>query len=185
MFRILRPVLLLLPLIGCERANHSDPSVNLQGVPTMQVSSSAFKDGDSIPPEFTADDVDVSPPLQWQGAPGDTKSYVLICDDPDAPRGTWTHWVIFNIPADRHELPKAVPTEREVLDGARQGINSFKKIGYGGPNPPAGKPHHYIFTVYALDTLLDLPAGSSKQDVEKAMKGHIRASGKVTGLFKH
>jgi Raf kinase inhibitor-like YbhB/YbcL family protein len=177
--------LALAALIGCADANRKDPLAPDPGVASMQLTSTAFKEGDTIPKDYTADGKDVSPPLAWSGQPNNTKSFALICDDPDAPRGTWTHWVLFNIPASRHELPEGVPVEREVLDGARQGSNSFKKLGYGGPNPPPGKPHRYIFTIFALDTQLELQPGVAKQEVEKAMKGHILAEGKLMGKFGH
>ncbi len=149
----------------------------------MEVSSRAFGNGETIPKEFTADGRNVSPPLRWSGAPPATQSYAVIVDDPDAPAGLWTHWVLFNIPADRFELPEAVPPENEVLDGALQGTNSFNKIGYGGPSPPKGKPHRYFFHVYALDRKLDLKAGASRAEVDAALKGHILAKGQWMGTY--
>jgi Raf kinase inhibitor-like YbhB/YbcL family protein len=173
-------------VLGCEQsANHSDPLATEKGVPSMQLTSTAFKEGDTVPKNYTADGKDVSPPLAWSGAPNNTQSFTLICDDPDAPRGNWVHWVIFNIPASRGEFPEAVPTEKEALGGARQGTNSFKKIGYGGPNPPAGKPHRYNFTIYALDTQLNVSAGADKEAVVQAMKGHVLAEGKLMGKYQH
>jgi Raf kinase inhibitor-like YbhB/YbcL family protein len=149
----------------------------------MDVSSSAFGNGETIPKDFTADGRNVSPPLRWGGAPPATQSYAVIVDDPDAPAGLWTHWVLFNVPADRTELPEGVPPEKEVLDGALQGTNSFNKIGYGGPAPPKGKPHRYYFHVYALDRKLDLKAGASRADVDAALKGHILAKGQWMGTY--
>jgi Raf kinase inhibitor-like YbhB/YbcL family protein len=108
----------------------------------------------------------------------------LICDDPDAPRKEpWVHWVLFNLPADKHELPEAVPPDGNLSNGARQGKNDFGKLGYGGPAPPPGKPHRYFFKIYAVDTLLDLPAGVTKPQVEQALRGHIRAEGRLIGTY--
>ena len=150
---------------------------------TMQMTSPAFADGERIPVNYTADGADKSPELRWGGIPPNTQSFALICEDPDAPRGTWTHWVLFNIPADRTSLAEGLATDKELPDGSRQGKNDFGKIGYGGPSPPRGKPHRYVFKIYALDAKLDLPAGASRADVLKAVKGHILAEGQVTGQY--
>jgi Raf kinase inhibitor-like YbhB/YbcL family protein len=169
-------------LVGCTpRATEPD----LGGSPmTLELSSSAFKEGETIPRQYTRDGDDTSPPLRWADPPEGTKSFALICDDPDAPSGTFTHWVLFNLPPDTRELKAAIPT-RETLDsGAKQGKNDFGKIGYGGPAPPKGKPHHYYFKLYALDTTLDLPAGASKEKVPAAMKGHVLAEGRLMGLYQ-
>ena len=149
----------------------------------MKLTSTAFNEGATIPKTFTGDGEDRSPPLNWSDVPGKTKSFALICDDPDAPLGTWVHWVIFNIPADQHELAEGAPSEGTLASGAKQGKNDFKKIGYGGPAPPKGKPHRYYFKLYALDSMLELNEGASKKDVEQAMKGHILASGQLMGLY--
>ena len=150
---------------------------------TMQLSSPAFNEGDAVPVKHTADGADKSPELRWAGAPQNAKSFALVCEDPDAPRGTWTHWVLFNIPADRTSLAEGLATDKELPDGSRQGKNDFGKIGYGGPSPPRGKPHRYYFQVYALDTKLDLPAGASRKQVLDAMKGHVLAEGQLMGLY--
>jgi Raf kinase inhibitor-like YbhB/YbcL family protein len=156
-----------------------------QGAPTMQLTTSAFKQGETIPKKYTADGTDVSPPLRWEGAPKEAKSYALICDDPDAPRGTWTHWVIYNLPADITALEEGVAKDEKLPNGARQGTNSWGKgnIGYRGPDPPAGKPHRYFFKVYALDSVLDQAPGASKDQLEKAMKGHVLAHGELMGTY--
>lgn len=167
-------------MMGCAEDKNVTPQ---SGVPAMKLTSSAFQEGDTIPKQHTADGKDVSPPLKWSDAPAGTRSFVLICDDPDAPVGTWVHWVLFNLPADRTELPEGVPPDKVVLGGAHQGTNDFKKIGYGGPSPPAGKPHRYFFTLYALDSNLNLEPGASKKDVESAMKGHILAHGQLMGKY--
>ncbi|HYT90272.1 MAG TPA: YbhB/YbcL family Raf kinase inhibitor-like protein [Gemmataceae bacterium] len=150
---------------------------------TIALSSPAFREGETIPQQYTGDGKDVSPALQWTAVPEGTRSLVLICDDPDAPRGTWTHWVLFNLPADVRELAEGVPPKEELANGARQGKNDFKKIGYGGPAPPRGKPHRYFFKLYALDTSLDLKAGASKDEVVAAMKGHVLGEGQLMGKY--
>jgi Raf kinase inhibitor-like YbhB/YbcL family protein len=150
---------------------------------TIQVSSPAFNDGQPIPAKYTADGADKSPELRWGGAPASAQSFALVCEDPDAPRGTWTHWVLFNVPADTTSLAEGVPAEKELSGGACQGKNDFGKIGYGGPSPPKGPPHRYYFKVYALDTKLDLPAGASRADVLGAIKGHVLAEGQLMGKY--
>ena len=150
----------------------------------LPVSSSAFREGDRIPTKYTCEGQDISPPLAWSEPPAGTQSFALIVDDPDAPGGVFTHWVLFNIPPDSCELPEAVPAQSQLPSGALQGKNDFGKIGYGGPCPPPGRPHRYQFTLYALDRLLDLKAGASKRQVLEAMQGHILAQGQLTGMFQ-
>ena len=149
----------------------------------IKITSSAFKDGGLIPAKYTCDGADVSPPLQWDVVPEGTKSIALICDDPDAPMGTWVHWILFNLPAKTKELAENIPPERSLPNGAKQGINDFHKIGYGGPCPPGGT-HRYFFKLYALDTELDLQAGANKSQLLKAMEGHIVAQGQLIGKYK-
>ncbi len=144
----------------------------------IKIKSAAFEEGGMIPKKYTCDGRDVSPPLSWTSVPEGTKSLALICDDPDAPtRGTWIHWVIFNIPADTRELPESIPPQRTLAIGAKQGINDFRKIGYGGPCPPSGT-HRYYFYLYALDTEINLEGGATKEQLMRAMEGHILAEGK-------
>ncbi|HSE83380.1 MAG TPA: YbhB/YbcL family Raf kinase inhibitor-like protein [Thermodesulfobacteriota bacterium] len=149
----------------------------------IKVTSTAFEDGGMIPKKYTCDGQDISPPLSWDSVPDRTKSIALISSDPDAPRGTWTHWVIYNIPPDARGLPENVPTQKTLQNGAKQGINDFRKIGYGGPCPPGGT-HRYYFNVYALDTEIDLDAGASEEELFKAMEGHILAEGELMGKYK-
>jgi Raf kinase inhibitor-like YbhB/YbcL family protein len=149
----------------------------------MQLTSSAFQEGEPIPRQYTADGKDVSPPLRWSGAPENTKSLALLCEDPDAPRGLWVHWVLFNVPPGPGELAEGIPTQARLPSDARQGKNDFGKIGYGGPSPPKGNPHRYFFRVYALDTTLDLKEGATRQDLLDAMKGHILAEGQLMGKY--
>jgi len=151
---------------------------------TVELISPAFKDGGTIPSKYTCDGDDVSPPLEWSNVPEDTKSLALICDDPDAPMGTWVHWVLYGLPADTTSLPEGVPTNEAIEGVALQGTNDFKRIGYGGPCPPPGKPHRYFFKLYALDTELDLKPGAKKKDLEKAMKGHVLAKGQLVGRYQ-
>jgi Raf kinase inhibitor-like YbhB/YbcL family protein len=149
----------------------------------IELSSTAFGEGATIPKQYTEDGKNVSPPLRWADPPMETKSFALICDDPDAPHGTWVHWVIFNLPAGQREPDEGVPTQEELTSGARQGKNDFGKIGYGGPAPPRGKPHRYFFKLYALNTMLELAPGATKDQLIAAMKGHALAEGQLMGQY--
>ncbi len=148
----------------------------------FKLSSPAFADGQMIPPKYTADGEDISPPLAWEGLPQETQCLALICDDPDAPVGTWVHWLMWNIPRDVSSLPENVPMQKQLATGARQGVNDFGRIGYGGPAPPSGT-HRYFFRLYALHTVLDLPAGSGRAQLEKAMKGRILGQAQLMGKY--
>lgn len=152
-------------------------------ISNMVITSDAFKDGENIPTVYTCDGQDVSPELKWEGIPIGTKSIALIMDDPDAPGGTFVHWVVFNIPSDVKELPEAVISSK-ALKGSTQGMTSFGKSGYGGPCPPPGKPHRYYFKVYALDIRLGISPGVTKADVEHEMKNHILAKGELMGRYE-
>jgi Raf kinase inhibitor-like YbhB/YbcL family protein len=159
------------------------PSTTNVGIQTnLILTSSAFKNGEPIPRKYTCDGASISPSLAWANAPKETKSYALIVDDPDAPAGTFTHWVIFNIPTTENSLPENIPTSQTLPSGASQGKNGAGKIGYTGPCPPSGT-HRYMFQFYALDTQLNLPPGSTKQDVMNAMQSHILAQTQLTGLY--
>ncbi len=149
----------------------------------MTITSTAFKEGGMIPAKYTCDGQDVSPPLQWQGVPGDTQGIALISDDPDASAGTWVHWVMWNIPAHKTGLQEDVPPDPKLPDGTCQGISDFRRPGYGGPCPPGGT-HRYYFRIYALDTRLDLPDRTNKAGLVKAMKGHILAQGELMGTYR-
>ena len=142
---------------------------------TLSVSSSAFENNKLIPAKYTCDGDDVNPPLTIEGTPAETKSLVLIVDDPDAPSGTWDHWVVWNIPPTNRIEENAVP--------GTEGLNTYRKHSYGGPCPPWGT-HRYFFKVYALDTKLTLNPNSRKKDVEKAMKDHVLAKGELVGLYR-
>jgi len=149
----------------------------------LELKSPDFSSGESIPKQLTCDGADISPALAWNDPPGGTQSFALIADDPDAPVGTWVHWVLFDLPANARALPQNVPKQEQLADGSRQGRNDFRKIGYGGPCPPPGKPHRYFFKLYALDMKLNLKPGATKKDVERAMQGHILAQGEWMGRY--
>jgi Raf kinase inhibitor-like YbhB/YbcL family protein len=151
---------------------------------TLSLSSRAFQDGERIPDKYTCEGQDISPSLMWNEPPQGTQSLALIVDDPDAPGGVFTHWVLFNIPPDSRGLPEAIPVEAQLPSGALQGKNDFNRNDYGAPCPPPGRPHRYCFTLYALDRVLDLKAGVSKKQVLDAVKGHILAQGKLTGIYQ-
>ena len=149
----------------------------------FSLSSQSFQNGSDIPKKFTCDGPDVSPQLKWNDPPPNTLSFALIMDDPDAPAGTWVHWVLYDLPADTGELPEGVRKQEQLSSGARQGRNDFGKIGYGGPCPPPGKAHRYFFKLYALDTKLNLKSGATKADLERAMKGRILAQAELIGRY--
>jgi hypothetical protein len=150
----------------------------------IQLTSTAFAEGKPIPAKYTCDGADVSPPLKWSSVPEGTKSLALISDDPDAPVGTWVHWVIYNIPPDATELAEGVPKSETLTNGATQGMTDFKRVGYGGPCPPQGGPHRYFFKLYALDTTLSLKRGATKQELLRTMEGHILAEGQLMGTYQ-
>jgi len=167
-------------LAGCK----SEEQPLKEGEMALELSSSAFQEGGEIPTKYTCEGQDVSPAITWSEPLVGTQSFALIMDDPDAPVGVFTHWVLFNLPADSRGLPEAVPAQAQLPDGSLQGKNDFGKIGYGGPCPPPSRPHRYQFTLYALDQTLDLKAGASKKQVLDAMQGHILAQGRLTGTYQ-
>ena len=149
----------------------------------LELKSTAFAPGGAIAKKFTCDGPDVSPALTWTEPPSGTKSFSLIMDDPDAPVGTWVHWVLYELPATARELAENVPQSEELGSGARQGRNDFRKTGYGGPCPPPRPAPRYFFKLYALDSKLNLKAGGTKADVEKAMQGHVLAQAELVGRY--
>jgi Raf kinase inhibitor-like YbhB/YbcL family protein len=161
--------------VGCR--DEPEPAQEGENEMAIQVTSSAFSEGETIPKKFTCDGENVSPALSWTGVPQGTKSLAVIADDPDAPVGDWVHWVLLDLPLDLNGLPEGA----SGLGVA--GLNDFRKPGYGGPCPPKGKPHRYYFKVYALDTLLGLKIGATKAQAEAAMKGHILAQGQLMGRY--
>src|SRR5467141_485524 len=153
------------------------------GAMALHITSPDFSEGEAIPKKFTCDAQDVSPKLEWNEPSANTESFALILDGPDAPAGTWVHWVLYDLPADAKELPERVPRQEQLARGARQGRNDFGKTGYSGPCPPPGKPHRYFFKLYALDTKLNLKSGATKADLERAMKPHILAHAELMGRY--
>ncbi len=150
---------------------------------TMNLTSSSFQ-GSQIPARFTCSGAGISPQLAWSAPPAGTASFALIVTDPDAPRGTFVHWVLYDLPAGTRALPEGVAAQGQLDDGSRQGQNDFGEIGYGGPCPPPGSPHHYHFMLYALDGKLNLAVGATRAQVEAAMQGHILARGELIGMYK-
>jgi Raf kinase inhibitor-like YbhB/YbcL family protein len=148
------------------------------------VKSASFAAGGEIPTQHTCEGADQSPPLVWNGAPSGTRCFALIVDDPDAPVGTWVHWVLYDLPGDATELPATLPATGTLANGARQGVNDFRKIGYGGPCPPPGKPHRYVFKLYALDAPTSLKPGASKAELLRAIEGHVLAHTELMGTYK-
>ena len=171
---------IMLLLSGCGTARKDKTA---EPAP-ISVTSSAFKDGELIPQPHTCDGANISPDLSWSGVPSGAQSLALIVDDPDAPEKAFTHWVVFNMPTTITSLPQAASDEHITDLGAAFGKNDFGKLEHGGACPPQGdKPHRYIFTLYALDAKLDLAAGASKDEVVKAMEGHVVGQGKLTGTY--
>jgi len=150
----------------------------------IHVTSVAFEEGEPIPVEHTCRGDDASPPLHWEELPDGTQSIAVICEDPDAPNGTWAHWVIFNLPPHLSGLPPRFPPVDTLPNGAVQGKNDFKRIGYGGPCPPPGAPHRYFFKVYALDAEMPRKLNTTRPELLAAMKGHILGEGHLMGTFQ-
>lgn len=177
-------LVMVLTLAACAAPPPAPTAVPQAGVQPVAFSlaSSAFDDGSGIPTRYTCEGEDISPELRWQDAPANTRSFALIMDDPDAPGGTFTHWALFDIPADRTSLPEGV----SPVDVGTAGRNSFGKAGYGGPCPPPGHgPHRYFFTLYALDTdSLNLSGGASRSQVEQALQGHIIGQAQLMGRYE-
>ena len=172
-------------LFGCLlTASCADNKSGKEETMSIQITSAAFAGGEPIPAKYTCDGNDVSPPLHWTNAPANTKSFALIADDPDAPVGTWVHWVLCDLPGDNNSLPEDVAKTQNITGNAKQGVNDFRRSGYGGPCPPPGKPHRYFFKIYALDTMLDLKPGLTKKDLLKAMEGHVLAQGQLMGTYQ-
>ena len=157
----------------------------MEVIVALILTTGAFTAGGPIPSKYACDGADVSPALAWSGAPPGTAAFALIADDPDAPAGTWVHWVLFNLPGGLTALPEGVAkTDAPAgLGGALQGRNDFRRVGYGGPCPPPGKTHRYFFKLYALGAALPLKAGATKQEVERAMRGHVLAETSLMGTY--
>jgi Raf kinase inhibitor-like YbhB/YbcL family protein len=182
-------VLLMIFAVACTK----QPASTTQSPPTtvtpqasaaaIKLTSFAFAESQPIPPQYTCSGINISPPLEWMGIPKSAKTLAIIADDPDAPGGTWVHWVIYNLPADTIGMVENLPATEDLKGGGLQGKNDFEKIGYGGPCPPSGT-HRYFFKLYALDNELPLKAGATKAEVEKAMDGHIQAQTQLMGTYR-
>jgi len=172
--KILLPVILFLCCSVCFSADNTKTKKG----GAMKITSPAFQHNTMIPAKYTCEGMDINPPLVVEDIPEKTKSLVLIMDDPDAPVGTWIHWIVFNIPC----TGKKLEIKENSIPGV-QGWNDFRRVNYGGPCPPSGT-HRYFFRIYALDTTLNLKEGAKRQEVEDAMKGHILASAELIGLYK-
>jgi Raf kinase inhibitor-like YbhB/YbcL family protein len=153
------------------------------GKAPLSLASPAFPPNTSIPARYTCKGEDESPPLIWKGAPAETASFLLILKDPDAPHGPFVHWIVYNLPPSLDGVPADLVNHRDVINGFEEGLNSFGRIGYGGPCPPPGSTHHYHFHLYALDAKLKLPPGAGLNAIETAAEGHILASSDFVGLF--
>ena len=177
-------LLTIVVFTACAPKSASPPPVQGDNAMSMDLASAAFTKADMIPEKYTADGPDLSPPLAWSDPPEGTRSFALVCDDPDAPMGTWVHWVIFNIPPDARALPEGLLTTDTLDSGASQGKNDFGKIGYGGPAPPPGPVHRYFFRLYALDAVLDLTPGVTRKKLDAAAGSHILTHGELMGRYK-
>jgi Raf kinase inhibitor-like YbhB/YbcL family protein len=177
--------ILTVGLLSCRNSGDDNMAKTTMqmDVEAMQVLSSAFKEEEMIPRQYTCDGEDISPPLSWEAGPEATQSIALIVDDPDAPRGTFVHWVLYDLPGNVRELPEDVPSDKTLPNGGKQGVNSAGTIGYSGPCPPSGT-HRYFFKVYALDAPTNLPPGKSKDDLLQVMDGHILAQGQIMGTYR-
>ncbi len=162
---------------------YAEDRVEKNELEQMTLSSPDSAYGELIPPGFTCEGENTSPELNWENAPENTAGFALICDDPDAPGGTWVHWVIYNIPAEANQLIRGIPDKKTFENGTMNGSNSWPRIGYSGPCPPAGKPHRYYFKLYALDKTLELEPGATKEQLLKAMNGHIIAEAEWMGTY--
>ena len=150
----------------------------------LELNTDAFKSGEDIPVQYTCDGEDLSPPLRWRNPPQAAKSFALVVDDPDAPKGGWIHWVVYGIPAAVNQLEEGLPKSEMLPVGAKQGLTDFQHPGYNGPCPPPGKPHRYYFKLYALDTPLNLGPSQTKAQLLSEMVGHILAEARLMGRYQ-
>lgn len=181
---ILLSPMLLMPIPSCGNPASGSAQGKQSAQTSFRIESTAFKQGALIPARFTCKGENVSPPLAWTDPPAGTRSFALIVEDPDAPAGTWTHWVVYNLPAHARAMGENTPKQGELPNGGLQGTSSFDSVGYGGPCPPPGNAHRYFFRLYALDTVLNLKAGAAKAEVQAAMKGHVVGRAELMGRFK-
>ena len=168
---------------SCEDRSEADSKETEDDMLKIGITSTAFEQGGMIPEKYTCDGMDISPPLAWKSLPDDAKSLALICEDPDAPAGTWVHWVLYNLSPEIRKLTEHLPIDKTLANGAMQGTNDFGKTGYGGPCPPGGT-HRYYFKLYALDTDPGVEPGITKAQLLEAIKGHVLAEGQLMGKYK-
>lgn len=150
----------------------------------FRLTSPSFQANEAIARKYTCDGTDVSVPLDWTDPPQGTKSFTLMVEDPDAPSGTWVHWLIYDIPPNVRQLEEGIPAEAVLDDGSKQGVNDFRNIGYGGPCPPRGPAHHYVFKLYALNAMTHLKPAAGREDLLRALSGHVLEQTSLTGLYK-
>jgi Raf kinase inhibitor-like YbhB/YbcL family protein len=172
-------LLILAAMAGCR----SSASI-AEGKPTLSLTSSSFQNG-KIPKQSTCDGGDISPELAWSAPPTGARSLALTVVDLDSLFGSFTHWVLYDLPADARELPESLPKQEQLPDGSKQGRNDFDRAGYRGPCPPGKPGHRYVFTLYALDSKLDLAPGATRKQLEEAIKGHVLAHGELIGRYQH
>jgi Raf kinase inhibitor-like YbhB/YbcL family protein len=177
--------LLSVVLLVCAGQSGCRSSSEDHALPSLQLQSPAFSQSDAIPKQFTCDGPNVSPALAWQPPPAGTQSLALILNDQSSTFHAFVHWVLYNLPSDSRTLPEGVVTQEQLADGSRQGWNDNNSVGYWGPCPPGKSPHHYLFTLYALDSKLVLPSRADEKQLRKAMKGHILAAGRLMGTYRH
>jgi len=179
-----RGIWILVLMVLCSTFGLMDqPFATEKGGVAMELTSTAFNNGEMIPVKYTCDGEDLSPPLEWDSVPAGTKSFALICDDPDAPIGTWVHWVYYDMPTGTKDLPESVAPKEHTPNGGKQGTNDFRKIGYGGPCPPGGT-HRYYFKLYALDVMLNLAPGTTKDRLLKEIENHVLGEAQLMGKYK-
>ena len=180
------PVAAALAVGACDRLPDGPAAPHPETPGAMHLTSPAFRDGQRLPVKYTGDGENLSPPVEWSDPPEGTKSFALVCDDLDAPRGTWNHWLLWNLPPDGRKVPEGIAKEHApaTLGGGVQGRNSWPRLGYGGPTPPPGTgAHRYVFTLYALDRALDLAPGADKTALVRKMEGHVLAKASLTGTY--
>jgi Raf kinase inhibitor-like YbhB/YbcL family protein len=190
---------LTLALVGCSTDHAAPTATSRRGAqqgptPTvaaddeggdemaLELTSTAYGEGEEVPVRYTCYGEDISPPLAWTGVPEGTVTFLLVFDDPDAPGGTWDHWIRFDIPATTTSLDEEQPAGDELADGSRHGANSWGRTDYGGPCPPSGT-HRYVFKLFALDTALGLPPGAGKADLLEAIEGHVLGEAELLGTY--
>ena len=170
---------------GCKiKASQNSSTDTTTMKSSLTIHSSAFQQDSAIPQRFTCQGDNISPAFQWSGAPSGTQSFALVCEDPDAPHGTFYHWVMYNIPATEHGLAENIEKRDRLANGTRQGVNSFQQMGYGGPCPPPGNPHRYYFKLFALDTQINIPGEATRDELMSAIQGHVLAEGETMGTYQ-